>query len=161
MTYHSSLITPSGSESVEHPRERDGLADVLDAAHPCDAALDAHAEARVRDAAVAAQVEIPLERLARQVVFLELFFEEFERGGALAAADDLAVALGREDVHAERQLVALGVALHVEGFDGRRVAVNHDGLVEATRNVRLVGRAEVAAPLEALSHLAALVTLVE
>src|SRR5215212_11139809 len=99
ITHHSSLITPSRSQSVKHPRERDGLADVLDAAHPCDAALDAHAEARVRDAAVAAQVEVPLERLARQAVLFELFFQKFERGRALAAADDFAVALGREHVH--------------------------------------------------------------
>src|SRR5919205_2812106 len=116
------------SNPVEHARERDGLADVLDATHPRDAALDAHAEARVRDAAVATQIQVPLEGFARQVVRSELFFEEFERGRALASADDLAVALGRQHVHAEREFVALRVALHVEGFDGRRVVVNHNGL---------------------------------
>src|SRR5919112_1370181 len=133
-TIHHLLFTIhllSSSEPVEHSRERDGLAYVLYAAHPRDAALDSHAEAGVRDAPVAPQIQVPLERVARQLVLFELRFEEFERGGALAAAYDLAVALGREHVDAERQLVALGVALHVEGFDGRGVAVNHDGLVEA------------------------------
>ena len=50
---------------VNHAREGDDLADVLGAANPGDGALQAHAEAGVGDAAVAAEVEIPLEGLFR------------------------------------------------------------------------------------------------
>ena len=41
---------------------------MIDAAEPGDAALDAHAEACVRHTAETAQVEIPVERLARKLV---------------------------------------------------------------------------------------------
>jgi hypothetical protein len=41
---------------------------VLDPAHPGSAALDAHDEAGVRDAAEAAKVEIPFERFAWKIV---------------------------------------------------------------------------------------------
>ena len=58
----------SGVDLVEHPRVGDGLAHVRQAAHPGDEALDAHAEAAVREGAVLAHVEVPLERLDRQVV---------------------------------------------------------------------------------------------
>jgi hypothetical protein len=45
---------------------------VFDAAHPGDGAFDAHAEAGVGDAAVAAEVEVPFEDVLRQAVGLEL-----------------------------------------------------------------------------------------
>jgi hypothetical protein len=48
--------------------ERNGLAHMVQAADPRDGALDAHAEARVRHAAVAAQVEVPLEGFLGQLV---------------------------------------------------------------------------------------------
>ena len=41
---------------------------------------------------------------------------------ALAAADDLAVALGREHVEAEHHVRVLGIGLHVEGLERRREA---------------------------------------
>lgn len=43
-------------QPIQHPRERDRFADVLDAAHPCGAAFDAHSETGVRHTAVASQV---------------------------------------------------------------------------------------------------------
>ncbi len=46
----------SGPQPIQHPRKRDGLADVFDAGHPGGAAFDAHAEAGVGDAAVASQI---------------------------------------------------------------------------------------------------------
>jgi hypothetical protein len=48
-------------DSVEGAGEGDGFADVVQAADPGYDSLDAHAEAGVGDAAVFAQVEVPLE----------------------------------------------------------------------------------------------------
>ncbi len=71
---------------------------MLDAAHPSRAAFDAHAEPGVRDAAEASQIQIPFKRFFRQIVGFDLLFEKFEIGGAFAAADNFAVAFGREQV---------------------------------------------------------------
>src|SRR5688500_15555761 len=103
---------------------------MLYAAHPGRAALYAHAEARVLNRAVTAQVQVPVEGLFRQTVLFYLLLQELKRSGALAAAYDFAVAFGREHIAAQRQFRPLGVARHVEGFDGRRVMMNHDRLVE-------------------------------
>ena len=83
-------------QPIQHPRKRNCFSHVLYPAHPGGAAFDAHAETGVGDAAVAAEVEVPFERFAGQAVGFDLFFEIFERGRTLAAADDLAVALGGE-----------------------------------------------------------------
>ncbi len=87
------------------------------------------------NAPVAAEVEVPLERLARQLVVLDRLHERVEIVLALTAADDLAVPLGREDVHAERELRVGGVALEVERLHRRRVAVDHDGAIEAALEI--------------------------
>ena len=58
-------------DPMQRARERNRLAHVLQAADPAHHPLDAHAEARVGHAAVAPQVEIPLEGLARQVVLVD------------------------------------------------------------------------------------------
>src|SRR5579862_6067378 len=63
--WHSSRVQP-----VQHSWERDGFANVFEAADPCYRALNAHAEAGVRNATILAQVQIPLERLFRQPVFV-------------------------------------------------------------------------------------------
>ncbi len=64
---------------------------------------------------------------------------------ALTAADDLAVALRREDVDAEREPGIGGVGLHVEGLARGRVAVDHHGTIEALREHGLLVAAEVVA----------------
>ena len=74
--------------------------------------------------AVPAQVEIPLERLARQLVLLDALHEQVVVGQALAAADDLAVAFRRQHVHAQRLVGLLRIGLHVERLDRGRVAVH-------------------------------------
>ena len=86
--------------SVEGSGEGDGFADVVEAADPGYDSLDAHAEAGVGDAAVFAEVEVPLEGVEREVVLDDAGFEEVVAVDALAAADDFAVALGGEDVDA-------------------------------------------------------------
>ena len=93
----------TGIHPVQHPRIRNRFAQVVEAADPGHDALDAHAEAGVRDAAEAAQVEVPLERFVRQLVLLDALQQQVVVVEALAAADDLAVAFGREDVDRERR----------------------------------------------------------
>src|SRR5258708_16835029 len=61
--------------AINHAREGDDLANVLGAANPGDSALKAHSEAGVGNTAVAAQVEIPLERFFGQVVLMKAFQE--------------------------------------------------------------------------------------
>src|SRR6185503_12164594 len=95
---------PSRIQPVKHPRIRNRLAHVFELADPRYDALDAHAEAAMRHGAVAAQIEIPLEGLLRQVVFLDPLQQQIEIRQTLAAADDFAVSLGREHVDAERQV---------------------------------------------------------
>jgi len=76
------------------------------------------AEAGVGDGAVAAEVEVPLEGGEGEVVIGDALGEEVVGVDALGAADDLAVALGGEDVDAEGAGGVGGVGLHVEGLDG-------------------------------------------
>src|SRR5436309_2475435 len=99
---------------------------MLEAADPADEALDAHAEAAVGDAAVAAQVEIPLEGFLREVVLLDPRDEQIEIGEALAAADDFTVALWRQDVDAQRDLRTIRIRLHIERLHLRRIPVHAD-----------------------------------
>src|SRR5215469_2351831 len=84
----------SRSQPLEHAREGNRLAHVMQAAEPGDATLDAHAESGVRHGPEAPQVEVPRERLARQRVLGDARLEDLEVVLALATADDLAVALG-------------------------------------------------------------------
>ena len=88
---------------IKHAREWNRFPDVLDAAHPRGAAFNAHAESCVRHAAVAAQVEIPLERLLRQLMQRNLFLQKLQRRGPLAAANHFAIAFRRQHVDTQRQ----------------------------------------------------------
>src|ERR1700676_616423 len=77
---------------VNHAREGNNLAHVLSSANPSHDALEPHAEAGMRHAAIAAQIQVPLEGFLRQFLFLQSLDEQFVAGDALAPADDLAVA---------------------------------------------------------------------
>ena len=121
---------------------------MLEAADPADAALDAHAESAVRHGAEAAQVEIPLERFLRQVVFLDALQQQIEIVEALAAADDLAVAFRREHVDAQRLVRLVRIRLHVERLDRGGVVRHAHRAIELFRQHGLVGAAEIAADLE-------------
>src|SRR5215207_9213498 len=94
----------SGIDLVEHPRVRDRLAEVRQAGHPGHEALDSHAEAAVRKGAVLPHVEVPLERLDWQVVLVDSREQQVVVVDPLAAADDLAVAFGGQQVEAEHNL---------------------------------------------------------
>src|SRR5262249_6565504 len=95
-------IAPSRMQAVEHAGKRDRLADMLEAANPRHCALQSHAEAGMRHRAELAQVHIPVERLLRQIVLFDPLSEQLQAGDALPTADDLAVTLRSEHVHAER-----------------------------------------------------------
>jgi hypothetical protein len=56
----------------------------------------------VRNRAVLAQIQIPLKRLDRKVVLLDSLKKEIVIMNPLAAPDDLAIALRRQDIHAQR-----------------------------------------------------------
>src|SRR5689334_2472652 len=89
---------PSRIQPIQHSRIRNRLAHVFELADPRHDALDPHAKTAVRHGAVSAEIEIPLERLLRQIVLLDALQQEVEIREAFAAADDLAVAFRREDV---------------------------------------------------------------
>ena len=65
---------------------------------------------------------------------------------ALAAADDLAVAVGREHVHAQREPRIRRIGLHVERLGGERIAMHHDRTIELLGQRGLLLGAEIVAP---------------
>src|SRR5208337_225041 len=75
-------------QTMQHARERNRLAHVLQAADPGYGALDAHAEPGVRDAAVLAEIKIPFECFFGEVVFLDALHEEIVRSRTLRSTDD-------------------------------------------------------------------------
>src|SRR5271166_5327465 len=87
-------------EAFHHARERNDLADMMRAGEPSYAALDTHPEAGVRHRTIAAQIEVPVERLQRQILRENLVLEGFIVVFALAAADDLAMAFRRKHINA-------------------------------------------------------------
>src|SRR5262245_45494437 len=136
-------IDPSRVEPVERARIGDGLAQMMDTRDPRDEALETHAEPGVRHRAVLAQIQVPAERLEREVMLLETAQQQVVIVDTLAAADDLAVALGRQDVHAQSAIGVLGIGLHVEGLDARRIVGDHDRALQVFGQDRLVEAAEV------------------
>src|SRR5262249_49134580 len=62
-------------DALHHAGVGDGLADVVEPAHPGHGALHAQAEAGVGDAAVLPQVQVPLERVAGELVLLEALLQ--------------------------------------------------------------------------------------
>src|ERR1700723_1308458 len=91
-------------DAIEHPWEGDDFANVLGSAYPGHGAFHAQAKAGVGNAAEAPQVQIPLERFLGQVVSPQALNQGVVVRQALAAADDLAVAFGRNHIEAERKL---------------------------------------------------------
>ncbi len=73
-------------------------------------------EARMREGAIPAQIQVPPERLEGQLVRLDCPLERGEIILALPAADHLSITLRRQDIDAEREPVVRRIALHVEGF---------------------------------------------
>jgi len=99
----------------------------------------------MRHAAVAAQIEIPLERFFREVMFVHALHQQVVIVNALTAADDFAVAFGRKHVKSERELGPLRVGLHVKGFEGSGIAMNEHRAVKRTGNDGFLVAAEIVA----------------
>src|SRR5690606_38074288 len=99
---------PLRGYAIQHPRVRNGFAEVFEAADPGHHAFDAHPEASVRDAAEATQIEVPLERFAGQVMRLDPRQQQVIVVDALPAPDDLAVPFGCEDVDRQRDVGTIG-----------------------------------------------------
>src|SRR5947207_2847036 len=137
----------SRPRAIEHPGERDGLADVFDAAHPGHETLDAHAEAGVRDAAEFSKIDVPVESLAGEVVLFQPLEQQIQIMDALASADDLAVALGRDEIDAERTFRALRRGLKIECLDRSRIAIDNQRAIQIVSEQRFIGVAEIASPL--------------
>src|SRR5262249_16667171 len=127
-------------------RERDRVAHVRKASDVGDGALEAQAEARVRHAAVAAQVAVPAHRLLVDADLVHAGVEHLEALFALAAADDLADA-GREHVH-RGDGPAVVVDAHIERLDVLRVVHHDHGLLGVLLGeIALVLGLQVDAPL--------------
>src|SRR5580693_1093714 len=94
---------------VEHPRIGDGFADVFQSAHPGHEAFDTHAEAGVRHTAVFAQIDVPVESFRRKFVLFQALHEQIQIVDALTSAYDLAIAFGRDHIHAQGQLRTIGI----------------------------------------------------
>ena len=136
--------------------EGNDIADVGHAGHKHQQALEAEAEARVRHAAIFAEIGIPRVGLGIDAVAREIFRQNIEPFFALTAADDLADA-GHQQIHRGNGF-AIVVDAHVEGFDFLRVVENGDRLFEVVfRKPALVFGLEVEAVLDrVLKGLAAL-----
>ena len=80
--------------SIQHPREGNHLANVLRSTNPRHGAFQAQAEACVRHAAIAPQIQIPLKGFFRQIVLAQTPNQRVVIRQALATADDLAISLG-------------------------------------------------------------------
>src|SRR5271155_4046446 len=89
---------PLRINSIEHPWEGDDLANVLRSAYPRDGAFQTQAEAGMRHAAVTPQIQIPLKRFLGQIVFAQASHQRVVIRQALAAADNFAVAFGRDHI---------------------------------------------------------------
>src|ERR1700691_490335 len=110
---------------MQHSRERNGLAYMFQATDPGYGSLDAHAEAGVRDAAVLAEIKIPLEGFFGQIVLVDALQEQVVRGHALRSSDDFAITFGGKHVDAEREVGTLGIGFHVERFYTGGVTMDH------------------------------------
>src|SRR3954468_19368565 len=75
INHRNPVVATLRGDALHHPGVGDGLADVVEAAHPGHGALHAQAEAGVGDAAVLAQVQVPGERLAGEVVLLDALLQ--------------------------------------------------------------------------------------
>ena len=72
------------------------------AAHPRDHPFDPGTETGVRKGPVTPQVQVPTERLGRQLMMLYGGLEHGEVVLTLTPANHFSVTLGREHIHAQR-----------------------------------------------------------
>ena len=81
-------------------------------------------------------------------MFFQALQQQIEIVDALAAADDFAIAFGRDHVHAQSELRAIRIGLEIECFHLSGIAIYHHRTVQAFGDQGFVGTAEIAAPLD-------------
>src|SRR5271156_3115190 len=140
-------------DAIEHPWEGNHFADVLRSANPSHGAFQAKAKARVRNAAVPAQVEVPLKCFLWQVVLPKALNQRVVVCEALAAADNFAVAFRSDHVETQRKVRTIFVRGHIKRLHGRWIAVDDDRLVEFLGENRFLVTAEVVAPFRGVAGL--------
>ena len=106
---------------------------MFEAANPRHRALDSHSESGMWNRAVATQIEIPLKRFDREMVLAYPRQQFLVLVNALPAADDFAIPLGRQHIHAQGKIRASRIGLHIEGFERSRISMHDDGAVEFFR----------------------------
>src|SRR5579859_3740191 len=108
---HTVLLRP---DTIQHARICDGLPNVLQSAHPRDKPFHTHAESTVRHATEFAQIQVPVERLFRQVMLLDPPQQEIVVVNSLSPANHLAIAFRCDYVYTEGQFGTLCIGLEVE-----------------------------------------------
>ena len=113
---------------VDGAGEGNGIADVADAGHVHDHALEAQAEAGMTGGAVLPKIHVEIVVGGVHAQLADTVFQDLVVVLALAAAGNLADT-GHQAVHSSDGL-AVGVELHVEGLDILGVVGDKDGLLE-------------------------------
>ena len=80
---------------------------MFQSAHPGDEAFHTHAETTMWNATVFSQVDIPIERFARQFMFIQTLQQEIQIVNTLATTDDLAVAFRGNEIDPQSEGVVL------------------------------------------------------
>src|SRR5262245_23769310 len=91
----------SRSQSIQHSWEWNGFPHMFQAADPGDGALNSHSEPGMGKGSILAKIQIPVKCLGRQMVFLNPLIQQFQTRSALAATNDLSIALWGEHVNAQ------------------------------------------------------------
>jgi len=125
--------------------EGDDVADVLHTREVHDHTLEAEAEARMLDAAVTAQIEIPAIIAHIHAKFCDALLQHLHALFTLAAADELADT-GNEKIRRSNGL-AVVILAHVEGLDLFGIIRNEDGaLKDLFGEIALVFGLQITAP---------------
>ncbi|MBF8297262.1 MAG: hypothetical protein HW389_3807, partial [Bacteroidetes bacterium] len=87
---------------------------MLKSADPAYCSFEAQSESGVRDGAVPAKIQVPLECLLREIVRFDALQQHVKVIFTLTAAYDLAVPFRGQHIDRQSNLWILGVALHIE-----------------------------------------------
>src|SRR5687767_10965508 len=114
---------------MHHAREGNRLTQMRQPADPRHGSLQSEAKAGVYERAVLPEIEVPRVGLDRQSFLLNPMQQPVVVVLALRSADDLAVALGGEQIVAENRPRVLRILLHVESLRFLWIVVDEDRTV--------------------------------
>jgi hypothetical protein len=103
------------------------------------------------DRSIAPEIKVPTVGFLREIMLAHPRRQEIQVVNSLTAADDLAVALRRQQVRAFYYLGPIRIRLHIEGLYLCWITGYKYRLVVFRRNRSLVGRPEIVSPLEFLT----------